>query len=338
MEVKNILISQPEPANLEKSPYYPLIEKYDVNLTFFKFFDIVGVPVAEFRKSRIHINDYSAVIFNSKNSIDHFFRMAKELRETPAETMKYFCTTKTIALYLQNYVQYRKRKVFHAEQTFADLIDLMMKHKEERFLFPSSSEKQTENTKMLDKGKFKYTKAVMYRSVPKDLTQFDLSKYDMIALFSPIGVKSLLDSFPNIAENDNIFIAGFGTATHAAINAAGINLSIAAPSKNAPSMPAAIENFILDKEQGATIVSKPASLKKSSAKKNAGKKTKSVFTNKSKYKQMLEEKKAANAAKRKERQLERARKEAEALRQKASEIGENAAATIAAESSAKVSD
>ncbi len=338
MEVKNILISQPEPSNLEKSPYYPLIEKYDANLTFFKFFDIVGVPVAEFRKSRIHINDYSAVIFNSKNAIDHFFRISKELREPPADSMKYFCTTKALALYLQNYVQYRKRKVFHSEQTFADLIDLMMKHKEERFLFPCSSEKQTENTKMLDKGKFKYTKAIMYRSIPKDLTHFDLSEFDMIALFSPIGVKSLLDSFPNIAGNDNIYIAGFGTATHAAINAAGIKLAIAAPSKNAPSMPAAIENFILDKEQGATIVSKPSSLKKSASKKNAGKKNKSVFTNKSKLKQMLEEKKAANAAKRKQRQLEKAQKEAEALKQKAAELGEMAATTIAAATSTKVTD
>ena len=330
MEVKNILISQPEPANLEKSPYYPLIEKHNVNLTFFKFFDIVGVPVAEFRKSRIHIKDYTAVIFNSKNAIDHFFRLVKELRENPPETMKYFCTTKAIALYLQNYVQYRKRKVFHAEQTFADLIDLMVKHKEERFLFPCSSERQTDNTKMLDKGKFKYTKAIMYRSVPKDLTQFDLSKFDMIVLFSPIGVKSLLESFPNFAENDKIIVAGFGPTTHSAINAAGIKLSIAAPSKNALSMPAAIENFILGKEQGATIIAKPTSLKKSSTKKNAGKKTKSVFTNKSKYKQMLEEKKAANAAKRRERQLEKARKEAEAAQKLAAELGQTVETTVAA--------
>lgn len=313
MEVKNILISQPEPTNLEKSPYYPLIEKYNLNLTFFKFFDIVGVPVGEFRKSRIHIKDYTAVIFNSKNAIDHFFRIVKELRETPPDTMKYFCTTKALALYLQNYVQYRKRKVFHAEQTFADLIDLMSKHKEERFLFPCSSEKQTDNTKMLDKGKFKYTKAVIYRSIPKDLTHFDLTKFDMVVLFSPIGVTSLLESFPNFAENKDIIVAALGPATHSAINAANIKLSIAAPSKNAPSMPAAIENFILGKEQGATIIAKPASLRKSSSKKNSSKKTKSVFTNKSKYKQMLEEKKALNAARRKERQLEKARKEAEAM-------------------------
>lgn len=330
MEVKNILISQPEPANLEKSPYYPLIEKYGLNLTFFKFFDIVGVPVAEFRKSRIHIKDYTAVIFNSKNAIDHFFRMEKELRETPPDTMKYFCTTKAIALYLQNYVQYRKRKVFYAEQTFADLIDLMSKHKEERFLFPCSSEKQTDNTKMLDKGKFKYTKAVIYRSVPKDLKQFDMSKFDMVVLFSPIGVASLLESFPDFAEKNGIIVAGFGPSTHAAINAAGIKLTIAAPSKFAPSMTAAIENFILGKEQGATIIAKPSSLKKSSAKKNSTKKTKSVFSNKSKYKQMLEEKKALNAARRKERQLEKARKAAEEEQKRlAAEIGANGDTPVA---------
>ena len=338
MEVKNILISQPEPSNLEKSPYYPLIEKYGLNLTFFKFFDIVGVPAAEFRKSRIHINDYSAVIFNSKNAIDHFFRLVKELRENPPETMKYFCTTEAIALYLQNYVQYRKRKVFHAEQTFADLIDLMMKHKEERFLFPCSPEKQTETTKMLDKGKFKYTRAIMYRSVPKDLTHFNLGDFDMIALFSPMGVKSLLESFPDFVETEDIIVAGFGPSTHTAINAAGIKLTIAAPSKNAPSMPAAIENFILGKEQGATIIAKPASLKKASAKKNAGKKTKSVFSNKSKYKQMLEEKKALNAAKRKERQLEKMRKQAEELQKQAAELGIDIPSPFVAETPTKVTD
>ena len=338
MKVKNILISQPEPTNLENSPYYRLKEKYDLNLTFFKFFDIVGVPATEFRKSRIHVKDYTAVIFNSKNSIDHFFRMEKELRETPADSVKYFCTTEAIALYLQNYVQYRKRKVFFANQTFADLIDLLSKHKEEKFLFPCSSEKQTEYTKMLDKGKYKYTKAVMYRSVPKDLTHFDLSKFDMIVLFSPIGVRSLLESFPNFAEQNDITVAAFGLSTHAAINAANIKLTIAAPSKNAPSMTAAIENYILDREQGAVIVSKPASLKKNSAKKNNAKKTKSVFTNKNKYKQLIEEKKARKAQKRLERQLEKARREAELQQKLAAEIGTPAEASLVAETTNTVTD
>lgn len=311
MKIKNILISQPEPANLEKSPYYKLIENYNLKLTFYKFFEVVGVSATEFRKSRIHINDHSAVIFNSKQAVDHFFRMSKELRETPSDEMKYFCTTEAIALYLQNYIQYRKRKVFAASQTFADLIDLISKHKEEHFLFPCSSEKQTEYTKLLDKGKFKYTKAIMYKSVPKDLSKFDMNKFDMIVLFSPIGVRSLLESYPDFKENCKTIVAAFGTSTHAALNNAEIKITVAAPTKNAPSMATAIENFILGKELGAVIVSKPTSLKKNGLKKNNTKKTKSVFTNKSKYKQLLEEKKAAAAARRKERQAEKARKEAE---------------------------
>ena len=225
--------------------------------------------------------------------------------------MKYFCTTEAIALYLQNYIQYRKRKVFAASQTFADLIDLISKHKEEHFLFPCSSEKQTEYTKLLDKGKFKYTKAIMYKSVPKDLSKFDMNKFDMIVLFSPIGVRSLLESYPDFKENCKTIVAAFGTSTHAALNNAEIKITVAAPTKNAPSMATAIENFILGKELGAVIVSKPTSLKKNGLKKNNTKKTKSVFTNKSKYKQLLEEKKAAAAARRKERQAEKARKEAE---------------------------
>ena len=319
MKIKNILISQPEPANLENTPYYKLIEKYDLKLTFYKFFEVVGISAAEFRKTKVHINEHTAVIFNSKQAVDHFFRMAKELRETPANEMKYFCTTESIALYLQNYIQYRKRKVFFAEQTFADLIDLISKHKEERFIFPCSSEKQTEYTKLLDKGKYKYTKATMYKSVPRDLSKFDMSKFDMIVLFSPIGVRSLLESYPDFKENSKTIVAAFGTSTHAALNAAEIKISVAAPTKNAPSMATAIENFVIGKDLGAVVVSKPSSLKKNPLKKGDSKKAKSVFTNKSKYKQLLEEKKAQAAARRKERQEEKARKEAEMLAQNKAE-------------------
>ena len=165
MKVKKILVSQPEPADLEKSPYKNLVTKYGVDITFYKFFEVVGLSVSEFRKSRIHLGDYTAVIFNSKNSVDHFFRLAKELRENIPDTMKYFCSTEAIAHYLQNYIQYRKRKIFFGNQYFADLIEILSKHREEKFLFPCSDEKQTEYTKMLDKAKFKYTKATMYTSV-----------------------------------------------------------------------------------------------------------------------------------------------------------------------------
>jgi uroporphyrinogen-III synthase len=314
MKLKKILISQPEPADLEKSPYKKLATEFKLDLTFYKFFEVVGITATEFRKSRIHITDYTAVIFNSKNSVDHFFRMAKELREVIPETMKYFCSTEAIALYLQNYIQYRKRKIFFGNQYFADLVDVMTKHRDEKFLFPCSDEKQTEYTKLLDKAKFKYTKAPMYRSVPRDLKQFKLEDFDMIALFSPIGVRSLLMNFPD-AKNASILVAAFGTSTHAALNAAGIKITIAAPTKNSPSMAMAIENYLLGKQQEAVLVVKPSALKSSktshSSKVTGTKKTKSVFASKTKYKQLMEEKKAKAAARRAERAKQKALKEAE---------------------------
>lgn len=306
MKVKKILVSQPEPADLEKSPYKNLVTKYGVDITFYKFFEVVGLSVSEFRKSRIHLGDYTAVIFNSKNSVDHFFRLAKELRENIPDTMKYFCSTEAIAHYLQNYIQYRKRKIFFGNQYFADLIEILSKHRDEKFLFPCSDEKQTEYTKMLDKAKFKYTKATMYTSVPRDLTQFKLKDYDVVCLFSPIGVRSLLQSFPNIAEQ-SINIAAFGTSTHAALKAAGIKLTIAAPTKASPSMAMAIENYINGKGQDEAIISRPSAMKKdgthkvSSSTTGTVKKTKSVFANKAKYKQLQEERKAQAAARRAER-------------------------------------
>ena len=306
MKIKKILVSQPEPADLEKSPYKNLVTKYGVDITFFKFFEVVGLTVSEFRKSRIHLTEYTAVIFNSKNSIDHFFRLAKELREVIPDSMKYFCTSEAIAHYLQNYIQYRKRKIFFGNQYFSELIEILSKHREEKFLFPCSDEKQTEYTKMLDKAKFKYTKATMYTSVPRDLTQFNLKDFDVVCLFSPIGVRSLLQSFPNVAD-ENITIAAFGPSTHAALKAAGIKLSIAAPTKASPSMAMAIENYINGKGQDEAVITRPSALKKDNAHKGtvassgAAKKPKSVFANKAKYKQLQEERKAQAAARRAER-------------------------------------
>ena len=321
MKIKKILISQPAPADLEKSPYRNLINKHNVDITFFKFFEVVGIPVSEFRKTRIHISEYSAIIFNSKNSIDHFFRMLKELRETVSEEMKYFCSTEAIALYLQNYIQYRKRKVFFGNQYFSDLLEVMSKHRDEKFLFPCSDEKQTEYTKALDKAKFKYTKAPMYTSAPKDLTKFKLEEYDAIALFSPIGVRSLVKSFPDI-KNRNITIAAFGTSTHAALKEQGIKLTIAAPTQSAPSMAMAIENYIMGKEPDTVIASK-GELVKHSVKNTIGttvKKVKPVIANKEIYKQRMEEKKAQAAARRAAHAAERAKaEEAKAKAEKAKE-------------------
>ncbi|MBR6844211.1 MAG: uroporphyrinogen-III synthase [Bacteroidales bacterium] len=320
MKIKKILISQPAPADLEKSPYRNLIQKYGVNITFYKFFEVVGISASDFRKTRIHLGDHTAVIFNSKNSIDHFFRMMKELRETISEDMKYFCSTEAIALYLQNYIQYRKRKVFFGNQYFSDLIDVMSKHRDEKYLFPCSDEKQTEYTKALDKAKFKYTKAPMYTSQPRDLTKFNIEDYDIVALFSPIGVRSLVKSFPDIKDR-KVMIAAFGTSTHAALKEQGIKLSIGAPTHSAPSMAMAIENYINGREQGAVITRKndPSKTSIRNTITTTVKRNKPVIANKEIYKQRMEEKKAQAAARRAARAAERARKEAEAKNQKVGE-------------------
>lgn len=312
MKIKKILISQPAPADLEKSPYRNLMQKHNVDITFYKFFEVVGLTASDFRKTRIHISDYTAIVFNSKNSIDHFFRMLKELRETVSDEMKYFCSTEAIALYLQNYIQYRKRKVFYGNQYFSDLIEVMSKHRDEKFLFPCSDEKHTEYTKALDKAKFKYTKAPMYTSKPKDLTKFDIDQFDAIALFSPIGVRSLVKSFPDIKEH-NILIAAFGTSTHAALKEHGLKLSIGAPTQAAPSMAMAIENYILGKASGNVIASKHEPAKPATRATTAPthRKTKPVIANKEIYKQRMEEKKAQAAARRAARAAEKARLEAE---------------------------
>lgn len=320
MKLKKILISQPKPSDIEQSPYRNLVKKYNIELTFFKFFDVIGVTASDFRKSRIHLHEYTAVIFNSKNAVDNFFRLAKELRETISESTKYFCTSENIANYLQNYVQYRKRKVFFGQQYLSELIELMSKHKDENYLFPCSEEKMSDFTRLLDKAKFKYTRAMMYYSQPKDLTQFDLKEYDMIVLFSPIGVKALKQSFPDIKSGD-IAIAALGPSTHAALNAAGLNLDVAAPTKVSPSMAMAIENYILGKEQGQVLSAKPAMLSKpqrtstpshssSSSSSNSGtsssKKPKTLIADKQKYKQLQEQRKAQAAARRAERAAARA--------------------------------
>jgi uroporphyrinogen-III synthase len=313
-KIKKLLISQPAPADLEKSPYRNLVHKHNVDITFYKFFEVVGIPASDFRKTRIHISDYTAVIFNSKNSIEHFFRMLKELRETVSENMKYFCSTEAIALYLQNFIQYRKRKVFFGAQYFSDLLEVMGKHRDEKFLFPCSDERQTEYTKALDKAKFKYTKAPMYTSKPRDLKHLDIDSFDAIALFSPIGVRSLVKNFPDIKEH-NVLIAAFGTSTHAALKENGIKLNIAAPTQSSPSMAMAIENYILGKAQESVVTTKGDGSKhgvRNTIASSTAKRSKPVIANKEIYKQRMEEKKAQAAARRAARAAEKAAKEAAA--------------------------
>ena len=334
-KIKKLLISQPAPADLEKSPYRNLVHKHNVDITFYKFFEVVGIPASDFRKTRIHISDYTAVIFNSKNSIEHFFRMLKELRETVSENMKYFCSTEAIALYLQNFIQYRKRKVFFGAQYFSDLLEVMGKHRDEKFLFPCSDERQTEYTKALDKAKFKYTKAPMYTSKPRDLKHLDIDSFDAIALFSPIGVRSLVKNFPDIKEH-NVLIAAFGTSTHAALKENGIKLNIAAPTQSSPSMAMAIENYILGKAQESVVTTKGDGSKhgvRNTIASSTAKRSKPVIANKEIYKQRMEEKKALAAARRAARAAEKAAKEAAA--REAEKVQQAAAEKAASDAAAK---
>lgn len=241
--IKNILISQPAPADIAKSQYKTLIDKYGVNLTFFKFFDVVGVTTREFRDSRIALLDYSAVIMTSKLAVDNYFRLAKELRVTIPESMKYFCISDTIANYLQNYVQYRKRKIFYGKITFSDLVEVILKHKDETFLFPCAEDSSLDYFKLLEQSKIQFQKAVMYRSEVKNLSSINIKDFDMVAMFSPIGVKSFVHNFPE-ANNDNILIAAFGATTQAALKSAKLKTYIPAPTKEYPSMVMAIDKFL----------------------------------------------------------------------------------------------
>lgn len=244
MKVKNILISQPAPSDTEKSPYRDLAEKYNLKMDFFKFFKIEGIPGREFRLDRINVSDYNAVIFTSRHAVDHYFRISKEVRFDVPDTMKYFCISEAIALYLQKYVQYRKRKIFHGKQTFPELVDIILKHKEDKFLLPCSDIHNQDIFELLNKNEIRYSKAVIYKTVDSDLkSEIDINKYDMLVLFSPSGVKSLFNNYPDFKQDEKI-IAGFGSTTHLAIKESGLTVNICAPNKACPSMAMAIEDFL----------------------------------------------------------------------------------------------
>lgn len=239
----NILVSQPQPTDFEKSPYGDLTRKYNVNIDFFKFIKIEGIPSKEFRQSRINLLDYSAVIFTSRNSVDHYFRMAKELRSDIPETMKYFCMSESTAFYLQKYVQYRKRKIFHGKQSFEDLMEIIRKHREEKYLLPCSDIHKASISKMLDDNGINYNKGIFYRTLASDLSHIDIRKYDMLVFFSPSGIASLFKNFPEFKQNSTI-IGAFGPTTSKAVTEAGLTLNIEAPTKTAPSMTMAIEEYL----------------------------------------------------------------------------------------------
>lgn len=243
MKIKKVLVSQPKPTS-EKSPYFDIAEKYGVKIDFRPFIKVESLSAKEFRQQKVSILDHTAIVFTSRHAIDHFFNLCVELRVTIPETMKYFCTSETIALYIQKYVQYRKRKVFFgATGKFADLVPLMVKHNTEKYFVPMSDVHNDEVKDLLDKNKIQHTEAVMYRTVSNDFKPEEMSDYDMLVFFSPAGIQSLMKNFPGFEQKD-IAIGCFGPTTAKAVKEAGLRLDLEAPSAAAPSMPAALNLFI----------------------------------------------------------------------------------------------
>ena len=243
MKIRNILVSQPQPSDFEKSPYAEIARKFNVDITFRQLIRIEGVPAKEFRKDRINILDYSAIVFTSKNAVDQFIRICKEMRVEVPETMKYFSISESTAYYLQKYVQFRKRKIFHSKENFSLLVELIRKHKNEKFLLPCSDVHKQDVPKMLEDNKVAYKKAVIYRTLANDMSDIDITKFDMIVFFSPAGIKSLFKNYPEFKQKNTV-IAALGPTVAKAVKDAGLRLDIEAPTKEAPSIITAIEQYL----------------------------------------------------------------------------------------------
>ncbi len=242
-KVKTLLISQPKPET-EKNPYYDLANKYSLIETFRQFIKIEGLPVKDFRAQRIDILEHKAVILTSRMAVDHFFRMCNEMRVTVPESMKYFCINEATAYYLQKYIQYRKRKIFFGHQTIQDLVDVIRKNRDEKFLLPAADVQKEQIVDFLDALNIKYTKAVMYRTVSADLSDIkNLNDYDVLVFFTPAGIRSLKHNFPNFVQG-NTRIACFGVATANTLLKHGYRLDIYAPNPKNPSMSGALDAYI----------------------------------------------------------------------------------------------
>ena len=244
MKIRNILISQPKPEN-DKNPYTELAKKHNVVIDFRSFVKVEGLTAKEFRQQRINIAEHQAVILNSRNAVDYFFGLCKELRVNIPEDMLYFCVTEAVALYLQKYIQYRKRKIFHGTSKFEDLLDVMKKHKDKKFLFVCSDKHQDKITDVLNKNKFNYSKAIMYRTVSSDLSDLTDVWYDMVVFYTHQGIESLFENFPNFVQGKKV-IATFGLAVKDTAEEAGLIVECFAPSVTAPSMAMAIDQFLIE--------------------------------------------------------------------------------------------
>ena len=243
MKVTKILVSQPKPAS-DKSPYFDIARKFDVTIDFKQFIKVESVSSKEFRQQKVNILDHTAVVFTSRHAIDHFFSLCTELRVSIPETMKYFCVSEAIALYIQKYVQYRKRKVFYgATGKIEGLVPVMVKHKTEKYFVPLSNVHNEEITHLFETNNLQFSEAVMYRTVSHLYEPRELEGYDMMIFFSPAGIVSLKENLPNFEQGD-MKIGCFGPATAAAINEAGLRLDLEAPTAEAPSMTAALEQYL----------------------------------------------------------------------------------------------
>lgn len=248
--IKKILVSQPQPTS-EKSPYYDIANRFGIELVFRPFIKVEGISARDFRAQKVSILNYTAIVFTSRHAIDHFFTLAKELRVVIPEEMKYFCVTETVALYIQKYVQYRKRKVFFGTTgRVDDLIPTMLKHKSEKYLVPMSDVHNDSLTKLLDSKKLIHKECVMYKTVSNDFTDEEIKAfdYDMIIFFSPSGIESLKKNLPDFSQG-KIAIGTFGPATAKAVIDAGLRLDLEAPSEKYPSMTSALQHYLLTENE-----------------------------------------------------------------------------------------
>ncbi len=245
LKVKNVIISQPQPPNYEKSPYFELSRKYNLNIVFKKFIKIEPVSAQEFRRSKINLQEHSAVIFTCNNAVDHYFRLCKEMRIMVPETTKYFCVSEKTAFYLQKYVQFRKRKIFNGKENFEELISVLKKHPTEKFLLPCTEDHKQEIVKHLAAHKISVRKAIIYKTVSELEVRetIKIDDFDMFVFFSPFGIKSLFENYPDFVQNKKI-IAVWGNTTKKQAIESGLTINIQGPTDTITSMPMAIESFL----------------------------------------------------------------------------------------------
>ena len=248
LKVRTILVSQPEPK-VENSPYFDLQQKHKVKIDFRSFIHVEGVSAKDVRAQKIDLNNFTAIILTSRNAVDHFFRVAEEMRYKVPEDLRYFCQSEAIAFYLQKYVVYRKRKIYVGQKDFADMSSLFKKYKDEKFLLPASDQLNADAPVTLNNLKINWTQAVFYKTVMSDLSDLADVYYDVLAFFSPTGIKSLFKNFPDFKQNDTR-IAVFGSTTQKEALEHGLRVDIMAPSPGTPSMTGALEKYVAEANKG----------------------------------------------------------------------------------------